>query len=98
MLKEMRTVTSPIILQSPEYDVQNANTLERELSALTPGRCLVDFRNVRYIDSTGIAQLVRVLKRLMLRDPSSTIVLTNASPHVHKVFVIANLHRLFVIE
>lgn len=98
MLQEMRTVTPAVVLQSPEYDAQNSAALQRELSALTPGRCVIDFRNVRYIDSTGIAQLVRVLKRLMLSDPSSSIVLTNACPHVHKVFVIANLHRLFLLE
>lgn len=94
----MRTVSPAVVLQSAEYDVQNSAMLERELSTLAPGRCVIDFRNVSYIDSTGIAQLVRVLKRLMLRDPSSAIVLTNARPHVHKVFVIANLHRLFLIE
>ncbi|HZZ64525.1 MAG TPA: STAS domain-containing protein [Candidatus Baltobacteraceae bacterium] len=94
----MRTVSPAVILQSAEYDVQNSAALERELAVLAPGRCVIDFRNVSYIDSTGIAQLVRVLKRLMLSDPSSTIVLSNARPHVHKVFVIANLHRLFIIE
>ena len=94
----MRTVTPALVLQAAEYDVQNSAALERELSTLVPGRCVIDFRNVSYIDSTGIAQLVRALKRLMLSDPSSAIVLTNARPHVHKVFVITNLHRLFLIE
>ena len=93
----LRDVTATIFLRSREYDIHAVPELERELAALRPGHCIIDFGNVDYMDSTGIAVLVGCLKRLVLQDPATSITFVNLQRNVRKVFEILELGRLFRI-
>lgn len=93
----IRDVNATVFLRSQEYDVYAVPELERELAGLRPGNCIIDFANVDYVDSTGIAVLVGCLKRLVLQDPASSITFVNLHKNVRKVFEILELGRLFRI-
>jgi anti-sigma B factor antagonist len=53
----------------------------------------IDMGGVRFMDSSGIARLIGVHKRLTGDDKS--LVLTRLTPHLVKVFEITGLERYF---
>lgn len=90
--------SASVVLTAREYDIYSVANLERELGQLSAPHATVDLRYVRYLDTTCIAALIRVLKRLRNNDPTSTLTITNVQRSLRRVFQIANLDRLFTIR
>ena len=58
-------------------------------------KVFLNFKNVRYIDSSGIASLVEGLKAS--RDRGSRMILYGLSPTVREVMELSRLQRIFEI-
>lgn len=87
-----------VTLRLAEYDLYNVSDFERELDMLTAGHCTLNLENVRFLDSTCLAALVRALKRMRIVDPSSELTLTNLRAPLQRIFRITGLWRIFHIE
>ena len=83
---------------SGEVDLETAPELSRRLrQVVREGRDLVvDLSAVGYIDSSGIAVLVQVLKAA--QQAGRRLVLQNPSKRVVAVMQLAQLHRVFDIR
>ncbi len=92
-----RSEPSAAVLSRQEYDVFSTGFLEDELDVLSSHRCAIDFRNVRYIDSTCIGVLIKTLKRLRTSDTSSTLTLLNVAKPVARIFELTNLTTIFTV-
>lgn len=89
--------TARVLLQNAEYDFTSAHVLEGELSVLHSGAAIVDFANVRFIDSSALTRLIGTLKRMQSNDENSTITLENVNPSIRRLFELTALTRLFPI-
>ncbi|KPK96903.1 MAG: hypothetical protein AMJ95_11840 [Omnitrophica WOR_2 bacterium SM23_72] len=58
-------------------------------------KVLVDFLNVIYIDSSGLATLIEMFHRL--KKIGGTIRFTNMSQKIANIFEVTKLHKLFFI-
>lgn len=58
-------------------------------------KVFLNLKNVRYIDSSGIASLVEGLKAA--RDQASRMILYGLSPNVREVMELSRLQRIFEI-
>ena len=88
-----------VVVAVGEIDVYTAPTLDAELSRLTgDGRTdlVVDLSRVDFLDSTGLAVLVKTLKRVREGDGRLAVVVT--SDRVAKVFRITGLDGLIPLH
>lgn len=80
-----------------ELDLDTAPTLEREIEAIDPEQVsglVIDLKHCEFIDSTGVALLVRAWKRLDLVAAAGgrgRVVLCCPSPQVSRVLEITGL-------
>lgn len=96
MPKNMSESTeSCVVLLRDEYDIYSVADFERELEPLTDIHATVDMRNVRFLDSTCLAALVRRLKKLRAIDDGATLTLTNVAPILRRVFSSTRLDTIF---
>ena len=87
-----------IIAASGELDAATAPELEAALGrAMEAGakRVVIDLKGASFIDSSGLATLVRALKRM--RAGSGDLVLADLRPAVRKVFDLTRLDKAFDI-
>lgn len=87
--------TASIVLAHEEYDSFSAEGLRRELSMLSGNDCTIDFRHVRYIDSTCLSELIRTFKRLRTEDAAAQMHVVNLQGSVRHIFQITGLNTLF---
>jgi anti-anti-sigma factor len=86
---------SPVISVSGDLDISNADALEAAVSSVTatpPAHLTFDLSTLRFIDSAGIAVLLRAssrVKDVRLRAPS---------PPVRRVVELTGLAEVFPIE
>jgi anti-anti-sigma factor len=88
---------SSVILRRTEYDIHSATELLGELQALAAGKCVIDFRNVKYLDSISLGALIRRLKELREEYPATSFVLTNVRPQVAAIFKLTTLDSIFEV-
>ena len=69
-------------------------SLDKLLQAKTP-KVIVNLSKVTYVDSSGLATLVEILKNM--RSYGGRLRLTNLSPKVKSLFEITKLEKLFEI-
>lgn len=69
------------------------NTIDRE----KPEMLIIDFRDVTFMDSSGIG-LVMGRYRKLKEIPGSELHVTNTSPSIYKVMRLAGLERLAKID
>ena len=69
-------------------------SLDKLLQAKTP-KIIVNLAKVTYVDSSGLATLVEILKNM--RSYGGRLRLTNLSPKVKSLFEITKLEKLFEI-
>lgn len=85
---------------SGEIDHQVARdmmlTLDREVAARAPARLTVDMREVTFMDSSGIAVLLRTWKRLEPAAVSMAVV--GVPPQPMKVFHAAGLDKIIPMQ
>lgn len=63
------------------------------LGPARPARVILDFANVRYINSSNLAKLLRLRKQLVEED--GQLVICAANPQVFSVFAVTGLDRIF---
>lgn len=94
---ERRTLTAQV---SGEIDHHAARRLMRELDQAIESRsprCLVlDLGAVTFMDSSGIAVLLRTRRRML--EGGGTMEVRNVPPQAGKVLRAANLHRILPIS
>ena len=67
-----------------------------KIEAYTPEVCVLDFQEVSFVDSSGIAVVMRARQRM--RELGGCIVLRNAGPQPRKVLEAAGLDRFVTLE
>ncbi len=84
---------------SGEIDLQNSPELRTALLDLlqkhNPRRLILNLEAVPYMDSSGIAVLVEMLKRL--RNTGGKVYLTTPQPRVRGLLEIARLDSIFIV-
>ena len=70
--------------------------LDRKIGAEMPRKLTLDMRDVTFMDSSGIAVLLRVWRRMVQLEGSLTVV--NVPTQAEKVLRAAGLHRLINIQ
>lgn len=63
-----------------------------KIEAYTPNMCILDFRDVTFIDSSGIAVVINALR--MMNQMGGTLVLSGINDQPMKVFRAAGVDRL----
>jgi len=88
-----------IIDVSGDIDLAHSPVMRKallgEIKEKKTPKVLLNLRNVRYIDSSGIASLVEGLKAS--RDIGSRMILYGLSPAVREVMELSRLQRIFEI-
>ena len=92
---EMRRNDDGVFRLSGRLDASQADHAQEDFQALS-GPLTLDFTDLEYISSAGIAVLVQTYKRL--RESGHDMRLVNLTPRVRNVFTYAGLNRLFIIE
>ena len=70
--------------------------LEWELDSALPVKLTLDFSSVSFMDSSGIAVVMRALKRM--RAMGGSAALRNVPPQAKKVFTAAGIFRIVPLE
>lgn len=70
--------------------------LEQEVENALPIKLILDFQNVSFMDSSGIAVVMRMRQRL--RELGGSICLQRIAPQPQKVFDAAGISRLVEME
>ncbi len=81
-----------------ELDAATASELHQKLEALLTGgkpKVIVDLKDTGFIDSSGLAMLVRAFKHA--RAAGGTLALAGLQPTVRKVFELTRLDKAFDI-
>ena len=70
--------------------------MELALDAALPLKLILDFSGVSFMDSSGIAVVMRALKRM--RAMGGSAVIKNVPPQAKKVFTAAGIFRIVPLE
>ncbi|NLJ78199.1 MAG: STAS domain-containing protein [Tissierellia bacterium] len=82
-----------------EIDIYTSPELKKELIERLKERrasLFMDFKDLDYIDSTGLGALISILK--IIRDDDKKIYIKNVKPNIRKLFDITDLDKIFIIE
>jgi anti-anti-sigma factor len=83
-----------VIIPAPELDIASAPALGAQVLELLAGdECdvVLDFTDVRLIDSAGIGVLLSANRRV--RSAGGELIVANASEHVRRVFELTGVGR-----
>ena len=98
MIREERTSDVLICVLDGEVNINTSPDLRKEFDTIIRNnekKVLIDFSNVSYIDSSGLATLIEMLQRL--RKSGGAMRLASMSQKVKNVFEITKLAKLFAI-
>ncbi len=70
--------------------------LDRELDVVLPMLLVVDFSGVTFMDSSGIAVVIRLQRRM--RQLGGSVKLINLSSQAYKVLAAAGIHKLVTMQ
>jgi anti-sigma B factor antagonist len=95
-----RNVAGSVILDiSGDIDLAHSPAMRKvllgEIKEKHTKKVLLNLKNVRYIDSSGIASLVEGLKAS--RDSGGRLILYGLSPSVREVMELSRLQKIFEI-
>lgn len=81
-----------------EIDIYNADGIRAKIYKEIDGyhQVIIDLKNLNYIDSTGLAILIGLLK--CLRGKNGSIVLNNPKPQVMKLLKTTGLNEVFDVR
>jgi anti-anti-sigma factor len=94
----MGTSGTRTITPAADLDLASATQLGAQVvDSLSDGVCnlVVDFADVRMIDSAGIGVLLSANRRVSAAG--GELVVTNTSPHVRKVFALTGVDRALTL-
>ena len=80
---------------SGEINISTSPELKKQFEKQLPKKVLVNLENVGYIDSSGLATLVEILKKT--RSQGGSLGLSGMSNKVRSLFEITKLDKLFTI-
>ena len=78
-----------------EINISTSPELKKQFEKQTSKKVVVDLLKVGYIDSSGLATLVEILKRT--KSQSGSLVLAGLSDKVKSLFEITKLDKLFQV-
>ena len=78
-----------------EINISTSPELKKQFEKQTSKKVVVDLLKVGYIDSSGLATLVEILKRT--KSQSGALVLSGLSDKVKSLFEITKLDKLFQV-
>lgn len=78
-----------------EINISSSPDLKKSFEKIQAARVLINMSAVSYIDSSGLATLVELLKKVKTRGGS--LMLTSLSDKVRSLFEITKLDKLFGI-
>ena len=78
-----------------EINISSSPQLKKEMEKVTNPKVVVNLAKVGYVDSSGLATLVELLKKA--RSKGGALYLTNLSDKVRSLFEITKLDKLFGI-
>ncbi len=81
-----------------EVDINTAPSIKKTFDKITrekSSKVAINFKDVSYVDSSGLATLVEILKNM--RTYGGKLKLTNLSPKIKSLFEITKLDKLFDI-
>lgn len=90
---------SAVVVIVGEINLSQTTRFQEELSVVLtekPERVILDLAGVSYMDSSGIASLVKMLSRV--RAGGATMHLIGASPRIQSLFEITRLDNVFDIR
>ncbi len=79
-----------------EINISSSPELKKQFEKQTSKKVVVDLLKVAYIDSSGLATLVEILKRT--KSQSGSLVLSGLSDKVKSLFEITKLDKLFQVS
>ncbi len=82
------------VLLSGRFDASQVEKVRPVFDTIEKS-CVIDFRDLKYISSAGLGELLNVQKRLM--DVGEGLRLVNMNPHVRDIFRYAGFHKVFEI-
>lgn len=71
-------------------------TVSEKIDVYLPLRCILDFRDVRFMDSSGIAVVLHTLRRM--NTLQGKLVLQNIPPQPYKVLRAAGIEKITDIK
>lgn len=89
----------PVLDLAGEIDLQSSPELRTALQSRSRAKCpalLLNFENVTYLDSSGLATLVEYYQAS--RPFAGKFILYNLPPRIRNVFEIARLEQIFSIH
>ncbi len=98
LVSEDKNSVMTLFVKEERLDAHNAGELKTELQRLyVEGRknVLVDMKDVRFIDSSGLGALVSGFKNAISHQGS--LKLSSLQPQVKSMFELTRLHRVFEI-
>jgi anti-sigma B factor antagonist len=87
-----------VVEAAGDIDLHRSADFQRsllEVTAQKPGQVIVDLSGVPYMDSSGVASLVKLLARV--RRDGGVVKLAGLTPRVRSVFEITRLDTVFQI-
>ncbi len=79
-----------------EINISTSPELKKQFEKQTSKKVVVDLTKVAYIDSSGLATLVEILKRT--KSQSGSLALSGLSDKVKSLFEITKLDKLFQVS
>jgi len=89
----------PVIAISGDVDLASSPKLREHLKSKTSEKCpklLLDFSDVSYIDSSGLATLIEYFQAA--QSYGGKLAIANLSPRVRNVFEIVRLEQIFSLH
>ena len=95
---EKKKEVTILYVKEERLDAHNSGDLKAELAGLFEGKekyILVDLKDVRFIDSSGLGALVSGFKNAISHQ--GNLKLSGLQPQVKSMFELTRLHRVFEI-
>lgn len=93
----IKDINTEFIYPLHEIDSFNGEELKNYINSIVDevGCIVINFSRITYFNSSGLRELIQILKKLKEQDKK--LLLTSISEDIHKIFLHTNLDRLFVI-
>ncbi len=79
------------------HEAQHAmKTIAEKIESYLPRTCVLDFRDVTFMDSSGIAIVISSVRRM--REIGGKLILSNVQPQPMKVFLAAGIEQIAEIR
>ena len=72
------------------------HTIEAKLEAYKPRLCILDYKDVTFMDSSGIAVVINALRSM--KHSGGELILSSLNPQPKKVFLASGIDKLIKIK